>query len=318
MTMEDDKVANDRVLGKRAVNKVTKTRAKTAMNAIANKTITKSASKIPGKKKWTALKGALQTMLPRAKKGKKTYLLTAMLPNLVTLLGLCAGVSSLRFALMEQWNFAVVAIIVATFLDSMDGALARMLNASSRFGAELDSLSDFATFGVSPALIMYLIAFKEFGSFGWMFVLWFVVCGALRLARFNTRSIEGTNPTWAQGFFTGTPITSSALLCLTPLMIYLAWPTQTLSLHPWIVSLWMAAVGFFMISPIPTFSIKKVEIPPKFLLPIVVGLVITATALISHPWHTISIIMILYVCTFPLSYRSYKRLEAEMDLVEKD
>lgn len=289
-----------------------------ARKAVAVKMMPRTSPKMPGKKKWTVIKGALQTILPLSKKGKNTFLLTSMLPNLVTLLGLCAGVSSLRFALLEQWNFAVVAIIVAMFLDSMDGALARMLNASSRFGAELDSLSDFATFGVSPALIMYLIVFKDFGSFGWMFVLWFAVCGALRLARFNTRSIEGTNPAWAQGFFTGVPITSSSLLCLTPLMIHLAWPHQTLSLHPWVVSLWMAAVGFFMISPIPTFSIKKIEIPPKFLLPIVIGLVMTATALISHPWHTISIIMVLYVCTFPLSYRAYKKLEVEMDMVEQE
>ncbi len=234
-----------------------------------------------------------------------------MLPNLVTLLGLCAGVSSLRFALMEKWEFAVAAVIIAAFLDSLDGALARMLNASSRFGAELDSLSDFATFGISPAIIMYLVSLKHYDAFGWVFVLWFAVCGALRLARFNTRSIEGTTPPWAKNFFTGVPITSSAVLCLTPLMMHLAWPEQMLSLHPGWVCLWMAGVGFLMISSLPTFSIKKIEIPPKLLISIVIILVVTTTAMISHPWQTLSVIMISYICTFPFSYRAYKRNEAE-------
>ncbi len=194
----------------------------------------------------------------------------------------------------------------------MDGALARMLSATSRFGAELDSLSDFATFGISPALIMYFASLKGYGAFGWVFVLWFIVCGGLRLARFNTHSIEGTTPTWAKGFFTGVPIPAGALLSLTPLMIHLAFPEQHLSLHPAVCAVVMAVSGFLMISHLPTFSVKKIDIAPKFLLYIVILLVITATALISYPWHTLSLIMILYVGTFSFSYRAYKKLEADV------
>lgn len=243
-----------------------------------------------------------------AKNKDKPYQLTAMLPNLVTLLGLCAGVSALQFALLEKWEFALTSMVIAALLDSMDGALARMLNATSRFGAELDSLSDFATFGVCPALIMYFLSLSAYGSLGWLSVLWFIVCGALRLARFNTRSIEGTNPTWAKGFFTGTPITSSALLCVLPLVIHLGWPSQVISLHPGIVGIWMAVVGFLMISNLPTFSFKKVEIPQKFMIPLVLAIVVTTTALISHPWRTFSILTLIYICSFPLSYRAFEKL----------
>lgn len=243
-----------------------------------------------------------------AKNKEKPYQLTAMLPNLVTLLGLCAGVSALQFALLEKWEFALTSMVIAAFLDSMDGALARMLNATSRFGAELDSLSDFATFGVCPALMMYFLSLSVYGALGWLSVLWFIVCGALRLARFNTRSIEGTAPAWSKGFFTGTPITSSALLCVLPLVIHLGWPNQIISLHPSIVGVWMAFVGFLMISNLPTFSFKKVEIPQKFLIPLVLGIVVTTTALISHPWRTFSILTVIYILSFPLSYRAYQKL----------
>lgn len=243
-----------------------------------------------------------------AKNKEKPYQLTAMLPNLVTLLGLCSGVSALQFALLEKWEFALTSMVIAALLDSMDGALARMLNATSRFGAELDSLSDFATFGVCPALIMYFLSLSAYGSLGWLSVLWFIVCGALRLARFNTRSIEGTTPTWAKGFFTGTPITSSALLCVLPLVVHLGWPGQMISLHPSVVGIWMAIVGFLMISNLPTFSFKKVEIPQKFMIPLVLSLVVTTTALISHPWRTFSILTLIYICSFPLSYRAFEKL----------
>jgi len=268
------------------------------------------------KKQWTKLKGTITTKLPFHKNKKvKPFLLTSMLPNLVTLAGLCAGLSSIRFALLEKWEFAVLAILIAALLDTLDGALARLLSATSRFGAELDSLADFATFGVCPAVIMYLLSLRHIGSLGWVIVLWFSVCGALRLARFNTRSIEGTNPTWGQGFFTGVPITSSALLCLFPLVLHLAYPNFTLILNPFVVGIMMAGVGFLMISTLPTFSLKKVVIPPKFMLPLIVGLVITAGGIISSPWHTASFILLGYVLTFPVSYHFYKKLEREVNSV---
>lgn len=273
------------------------------------------------KKKWTKIKGIrgkLEEKLPFQRNSDRPFLLSSMLPNIITLIGLCAGLSSLRFAFDEKWEFAIVAIIVAAVLDCMDGAVARLLNASSRFGAELDSLSDFATFGICPSLVMYFASLKHFGSFGWVFVLWFSVCGALRLARFNTVSIEGTAPSWAQGFFTGTPIPSSAILCMTPLIAHLAWPEQTLTLHPIFVASIMAAVGFCMVSRIPTISLKKIAITRNQMLPMVVGIVISATALISHPWPTLTIVMILYVTTFPFSYRAYQKLATKAKSIKID
>ena len=244
------------------------------------------------------------------RKRKKKYDLTSMLPNLVTLLGLCAGLSALRFAWMDRFDLAIVAVILAAFFDTMDGALARMLNASSRFGAELDSLADFATFGIVPALIMYMVSLKFYGSLGWVFVLWFAVCGSLRLARFNAHSIDddGTGAPWKQGFFTGTPIPFSALLCMGPLIINLAWPEQTLSLNPIIVGVWMALVGFCMISHIPTFSLKKIELSSKMLLPLVIGIVVGVSAILSHPWKTLSVILVGYLVSIPLSVRRYRML----------
>lgn len=259
-----------------------------------------------GKKKWTKIKGSIPK-LHLGKRQERPYPLASMIPNLVTLMALCAGLSSLRFALLERWEFAVTAILVAAILDVLDGALARMLNTSSRFGAELDSLSDFATFGISPALIMYFVTLKAYGPFGWVFVLWFCVCGALRLARFNTRSIEGTNPVWAKGFFTGTPIPAGALLALSPLIFHLGY--FDFILNPSISAFVMAASGFLMISHLPTFSLKKMHVQQKFILPIVIGIVVTTAGLVSHPWPTLSIAILIYVCTFPLSYYTYKKLE---------
>lgn len=273
----------------------------------------KSSPKSKTKKPWSTFRGKIDGKFPFHQRGNRPFLLISMLPNIITLLSLCVGLSALRFAFSEKWDLAVAAIFVAAILDTMDGAVARLLNVTSRFGAELDSLSDFAVFGVCPSLVMYFVSLKHLGSFGWVFVLWFSVCGALRLARFNTVSIEGTAPSWSKGFFMGTPITSSAILCASPLMFHLAWPAQSITLHPFFVATVMAAVGFFMVSRIPTFSLKKIAIPPKHLLSLVVGIVICATALISHPWEMLSILSVGYVCTFPLSYRLYKRQAHSMD-----
>lgn len=273
---------------------------------------TKTTARTKTKKSWTKIKGKIEDKLPFQNRGNRPFLLMSMLPNIITLLSLCVGLSALRFALAEKWEFALIAIFGAAILDTMDGAVARLLNATSRFGAELDSLSDFAVFGVTPSLVMYFASLKSFGSFGWVFVLWFSVCGALRLARFNTVSIEGTAPSWASGFFMGTPITSSAILCVTPLIFHLAWPSQSFTLHPIFVATVMGAVGFLMVSKVPTFSLKKIAITPKYILPVVVGVVIAATALISHLWETMSVSMVIYVATFPLSYRLYNRLASKL------
>jgi CDP-diacylglycerol---serine O-phosphatidyltransferase len=226
------------------------------------------------------------------------------LPNFTTVMALCVGLSSVRFALLEQWEMAVTAILIACILDAMDGRLARFLGSASRFGAELDSLADFVSFGVSPALVMYFISLHKWHGKGWAVVLFYTVCSALRLARFNTRSIEGTTPPWSQAYFSGVPIPAAATLALWPLIAYFEWKNP-LFIHPMTVSVVMILVGLLMISHLPTFSFKTVNIPPRWQRPLLLLAAFLASALFSAPWITLCVIGIGYLATFPLSIRCY-------------
>jgi len=192
----------------------------------------------------------------------KAYSLAAMIPNFTTIMALCAGLTSVRFALSDHWEMAVASIILAALLDAMDGRLARMLGSTSRFGAELDSFADFVSFGVSPALVMYFAALHRLNGKGWAVVLFFSVCMALRLARFNTRSIEGLTPSWSQAFFVGVPAPAAAILAITPLIMHLEWKSQ-IFINPILIAFVMVAVGVLMVSQVPTYSFKTVTIPPK-------------------------------------------------------
>jgi CDP-diacylglycerol--serine O-phosphatidyltransferase len=229
-----------------------------------------------------------------------------MLPNIATVLALCTGLSAVRFALAEQWEWCVVAILMAGILDAIDGRLARFLDSTSRFGAELDSFSDFISFGVSPALVMYFFTLQQWGGIGWAFVLLYSVCMALRLARFNTHSIEGINPTWAAAYFTGTPAPAAAALAISPLIMMLEWSSPFM-ISPYFSAAILFVVSFLMVSPIPTFSLKKVRIPHKYVLPLMIIMALSTAALLSKPWLTLTLILIGYVSTFPFSIAAYRR-----------
>jgi len=261
----------------------------------------------------------LKTRFPERLQNRRLKVLSisAVVPNIATLLALCSGMTAIRMAMLERWDLAVVAVLVAGFLDAMDGRLARLLGSTSRFGAELDSFSDLICFGATPALVMYIKGLHEWGEKGWGIVLFFTVCMALRLARFNTRSIEGGAPLWSQGFFTGVPAPAAGYLALMPLMIQQCWKGPLFE-SPFLYAIAMILSGGLMVSRIPTFSLKKVKIPQRLVLPIMLVAVLLASAVYSHPWLTLTMIGFLYLGLIPFSIRSYRRAKAEMEAGETE
>jgi CDP-diacylglycerol--serine O-phosphatidyltransferase len=230
-----------------------------------------------------------------------------LLPNILTLLALCAGLTAIRYGLQDRFQAAVTAIIIAAILDGLDGRLARRLGSTSRFGAELDSLSDFISFGVAPAMLIYLWTMNGAGSLGWALVLLFPVCSALRLARFNTGLNEDTKPpAWMAGFFTGVPAPAGAGLVLVPMMLSFetgSWGADFFG-HPVLVGLVMAAVAALMVSRIPTYSFKKVRIQPGYVLPLLILVCGLAALIVTAPWYSFPILGLLYAATFPFSVKA--------------
>jgi CDP-diacylglycerol--serine O-phosphatidyltransferase len=233
-----------------------------------------------------------------------------LLPNVLTMLALCAGVTGLRFAIQGRFEAAVVSIMLAAVFDALDGRIARLLNGQSRFGEELDSLSDVVSFGVAPALILYLWVLAPAGPFGWVAVLALCVCAALRLARFNTKLGQGDMPAYAYNYFTGVPAPAGAGLALLPLV--LSFQTGPgLFTSPWLVGPWTFVVALLMVSQLPTFSMKGIRVPQTWVVPVLAGVGLIAAALVSAPWLTLSLIGIAYVVSLPFSFRQFRRLKAE-------
>lgn len=235
---------------------------------------------------------------------------TSMLPNMTTILALCTGLSSVRFALMSQWELAIIAVFASAILDTMDGRLARYLGSTSRFGAELDSLSDFISFGVSPTLIIYLKTLHLWHGLGWIIGLYFSVCMALRLARFNTVSIEGDTAAWPETYFMGIPAPPGAILVLTPLMIDIALGDASISSYvnsPYVITVMVLLVGTACLSKIPTFSHKTVKIPPKYVPYVLISVALLGGALFVKPWITLSVISVSYLATIPFSILKFQR-----------
>jgi CDP-diacylglycerol--serine O-phosphatidyltransferase len=240
------------------------------------------------------------------------FSINRLLPNVLTTIALCAGLTAIRFGLAGDFRSAVLAVIVAAIFDFLDGRVARRLNATSRFGAELDSLSDFCAFGVAPALLMFLSSMTSAGSLGWVITLMFPICSAMRLARFNTAlTTNEPPPAWAGAFFTGVPAPAGALLVLVPLMLTLSpdidWPWLQ---HPVVGGAFLIGVGALMVSRLPTFSFKKGRIAPHLVLPIFLGIALVFGLLATTPWVTLPCVMLLYLATLPLSWRAWHRLAA--------
>jgi CDP-diacylglycerol--serine O-phosphatidyltransferase len=242
-----------------------------------------------------------------------------VMPNLLTMLGLCAGMTSIRYALDGRWGNAAVAILVAGVIDGLDGRIARLLKATSRFGAEFDSLSDFASFGVAPALILYLWSLHGAGRFDFMPCLMFAVCMALRLARFNAALETAPKPAYAQSFFTGVPAPAGAGIVLFPLFLGLeaggqGWPKlASMAQSPWLVAPALVGTSILLVSTLPVWSFKNFKVPAEYVLFLFLGTGFFAALLVADPWLALAAAGIIYILMLPFSVRSFRRLRAEAE-----
>jgi len=248
--------------------------------------------------------------------------LRAVVPNAVTALALCVGLTGVRFAIAGDWAWACGAIVIAAVLDGMDGRIARALRGQSRFGAELDSLSDVIAFGVSPAIILHLWSLQYLPRFGWVFALAYAVCMALRLARFNARIDVEDQPHKSAGFFTGVPAPAGAGLLLLPIYLWLASDGRWTWLQDYrLVAPWAAFIAFLVISSVATFSWGSLRLRRNLRLEAIVVIAIIGGALVSAPFETMSVAALVYLVLIPFSIASYakvKRQRARQAAAEPD
>ena len=240
-----------------------------------------------------------------------------MIPNIMTLLGLCAGLTSMRYALEGRFGAAAVAVMVAGCIDGVDGRLARLLKATSRFGAEFDSLADFCCFGVAPALIMYMWSLRAASGFGFTPCLIFAVCMALRLARFNA-ALDATPPkrqAYAYNFFTGVPAPAGAGLALFPLFLglegrslHVGW-LQSLAHHPLFCAPVLVGTALLLVSTFQVWSFKNFKVPGHYVLPVLLGIGTFAAVLVADPWAALAAAGLIYIGMLPFSQRSFRRLQ---------
>ncbi len=233
--------------------------------------------------------------------------LRAIAPNAVTALALCSGLTGIRFAIGGEWERAVLMVLLAGVLDGIDGRVARLVRGESRFGAELDSLSDAISFGVSPALIMYLWSLMTEPRIGWIVALVYAVFTALRLARFNASIDVAEQPHKSAGFLTGIPAPAGAGLAMLPLYIWI-WSDEAIFRSPWIVAPWVALIAFLMVSSVATFSWSSLKLRRNIRFEALVAVVVVAAALVSAPWQTLTVVCVAYLATLPFSIRSYSRV----------
>ena len=233
--------------------------------------------------------------------------LRAVAPNAVTALALCFGLSSVRFAIAERWELAAATILFAGVLDGLDGRIARLLRAQSRFGAELDSLSDVIAFGVSPAVVIYLWSLQHMPQFGWTIALAHAVCCALRLARFNANIDVDEQPHKSAGFLTGIPAPAAAGLAMLPMYLWMATGIEWFR-HPYGVAPWVVCVAMLMISNIASFSWSALRLRKGIRLWALAAIALLGSALVSTPWTTLSVISIAYLILIPFGMRSYAKV----------
>lgn len=249
--------------------------------------------------------------LPPRERDRPGIPLRAVVPNAVTALALCSGLSGIRFAITGEWDKALMFIGIAALLDGLDGRIARMLRGQSRFGAELDSLSDVVAFGVAPALIVYLWVLQvenspSWRTYGWVFALAYAVCMALRLARFNARIDAEEQPHKSAGFLTGVPAPAGAGMMMLPILLWLASDRQWNWLErPELVMAWSGFSAFLIISSIATFSMGALRVKRSFRLQAVLLIVLVGGALFAVPWETLSALVIVYLLSIPFSIMRY-------------
>ena len=234
-----------------------------------------------------------------------------ILPNMLTLIGVCIGLTSIRFALDEKYEIAIIAILFAALIDGLDGRIARLIKGTSKVGKELDSLTDMISFGVAPAFIMYFWKLNTLGKFGWLLCLIFVVCVALRLARFNINSNQ--EPSWRDNFFEGVPSPAGGILVLTPLIISLSGFDLINLNYEIVVPAFFIATSILLISKFPTYSFKKIVIPRKTTIFLLFGIVLFFGLLLVYTFNVIAISAIVYLLLIPISFLHYSRIKKRLE-----
>ena len=242
-----------------------------------------------------------------------------ILPNMLTLIGVCIGLTSIRFALDEKFEFAIIAIIFAALFDWLDGRIARLIKGTSEVGKELDSLADVISFGVAPAFIMYFWKLNELGRFGWLLCLIYVSCVALRLARFNVNSNQ--EPSWRDNFFEGVPSPAGGILVLTPLIVSVTSFDYITLNYDIIVPASFIVISLLLISKFPSYSFKKIIVQRKATIFLLFGIVLFLGLLLIYPFNVIAISSIIYLLMLPISFFHFQKLKKQhldKDLAEDD
>jgi CDP-diacylglycerol--serine O-phosphatidyltransferase len=231
-----------------------------------------------------------------------------LVPNVITLLAICAGLTAIRLSTEGRMELAVAAIVFAAALDGIDGRIARMIKGQSKFGAELDSLADFVNFGVAPGLILYFWQLHEIHNGGWIAAMVFAISGGLRLARFNATMDDPNKPAFATNFFTGVPAPAGAITVLLPIYLaFLGLPKP----HPTLTALYTLLIAFLMVSRLPVFSGKtiRMRVPPEMVLPVFVSVIFFIALLIGYPWHILSAGSVLFLLSLPAGWKAYRDQE---------
>ena len=241
-----------------------------------------------------------------------------LLPNMLTLIGVCIGLTSIRFALDEKFEFAIIAIIIAALIDGLDGRIARLIKGTSKVGKELDSLTDMISFGVAPAFIMYFWKLNTLGRFGWLLSLVYVICVALRLARFNISSNQ--EPSWRDNFFEGVPSPSGGILVLTPLILSLSGFDYIQLNYEIITPIFFIVTSFLLISKFPSYSFKKIVIQRKATIFLLFGIVLFFGLLLIYTFEVIAISSMIYLSLLPISFFHYQKIRKnnENDKIQDD
>ena len=261
---------------------------------------------------------------PRARPRYRGPSFNRIIPNLMTMVGLCAGLTAMRFALEGRFEEAAIAITAAGVIDGLDGRLARLLKGTSHFGAEFDSLSDFACFGVAPGLTLYEWSLQRLGGFGYAGCVLFAVCMALRLARFNAMVDDPPRPAYAYNFFTGVPAPAGAGLALFP--VFLGLEAKSLGLeslatvahHPLFCAPILVGTAALLVSSLPVWSFKNFKVPAEYVLPLLLGTGLFVALLFSDPWAALAAAGVIYLAMLPLSVRSFSRLRREAEALRTD
>lgn len=229
-----------------------------------------------------------------------------LVPNVITLLAICAGLTAIRLSIEGRMELALAAIVFAALLDGIDGRIARAIKGQSKFGAELDSLADFVNFGVVPGLLLYFWQLKDLGNVGWICAIFFAICGGLRLARFNATIDDPNRPAFAADFFTGVPAPAGAITVLLPLYLsFINMPQFPVLL----TAIYTLAIGILMVSRLPVYSGKTIgtRVEPDKVLPVVLFVVGFIALLIAYPWHVLAAGTVIYLFALPVSWMAYRR-----------